>query len=111
MAVAQCNTSAGIREILQLNRLDWISASKSSDVRKLQHQAEIKSRPLWPNPDQVAEMSNPEFPGERLLACLNPRIRTERTRKHSTSRLETANSYCRTIYTALNKKKLERESM
>ena len=32
-------------------------------------------------PDQVAEIVSPEFPGERLLVCLNPRLREQRARK------------------------------
>ena len=30
---------------------------------------------------QVAEVSSPDFPGERLMVCLNPRLRAERGRK------------------------------
>ena len=40
--------------------------------------------PLRPDellPDQVAEILSPDFPGERLLVCLNPRLRAERARK------------------------------
>ena len=32
-------------------------------------------------PGAVAEVSSPDFPGERLTVCLNPRPRTERRRK------------------------------
>ena len=31
--------------------------------------------------DAVAEISSPDFPGERLMVCLNPRLRAERSRK------------------------------
>ncbi len=31
--------------------------------------------------DTVAEITHPDFPGERLLVCLNPRLRAERARK------------------------------
>ena len=40
--------------------------------------------PLRPGelvPDGVAEILSPDFPGERLLVCLNPRLRQERARK------------------------------
>ena len=40
--------------------------------------------PLQPDrllPDAVAEIASPDFPGERLLVCLNPRLREERARK------------------------------
>ena len=32
-------------------------------------------------PDAVAEVTGPDFPGERLMVCLNPRLRQERRRK------------------------------
>ena len=32
-------------------------------------------------PDGIAEILSPDFPGERLLVCLNPRLRQERARK------------------------------
>ena len=32
-------------------------------------------------PDQVAEIRSPEFPDERLLVCLNPRLQQEPARK------------------------------
>ena len=38
-------------------------------------------RPAELVPDQVAEILSPDCPGERLLACLNPRLRAERARK------------------------------
>ena len=65
--------------------LDWISALKSTDLRKLlkpvgkEGPAPLKPDPLLP--DAVAEIASPDFPGERLLVCLNPRLREERTRK------------------------------
>ena len=40
--------------------------------------------PLVPEalvPDAVAEVTGPDFPGERLMVCLNPRVRLERDRK------------------------------
>ncbi len=40
--------------------------------------------PLLPEalvPDAVAETAGPDFPGERLMVCLNPRLREERARK------------------------------
>ena len=78
-------TSARIREDVEPAGLDWVSALKSSDLKKL-------ARPSGPNntsalkpgelvPDAVAEITSPDFPGERLMVCLNPRLRDERRRK------------------------------
>ena len=83
-------TTARIREDLQPAGLDWISALKSRDLRKLvaapgparkgpPGQAPVTADSLVP--DAVAEITSPDFPGERLLLCLNPRLRAERRRK------------------------------
>ncbi len=77
-------TSARIREDLIPLGLDWISALRSADIRKLVRKGKKKPAALDPArlaEDQVAETVSPDFPGERLLVCLNPRLREERARK------------------------------
>ena len=77
-------TSARIREDLIPLGLDWISALRSADIRKLVKKGKDAPAALDPArlaEDQVAETVSPDFPGERLLVCLNPRLREERARK------------------------------
>ena len=78
-------TTARIREDLEPAGLDWISALKTSDLRKLLREGpDGAPAPLVPEalvPDAVAEVTGPDFPGERLMVCLNPRLREERRRK------------------------------
>ena len=78
-------TTARIREDLEPAGLDWISALKTGDIRKLLREgADGAPAPLEPEalvPDAVAEVTGPDFPGERLMVCLNPRLRQERARK------------------------------
>ena len=85
-------TTARIREDLGPAGLDWISALKTVDIRKLLKQPQPKKgaaetpgqptlRPGELLEDQVAEIHSPAFPDERLLVCLNPRLRDERARK------------------------------
>ena len=78
-------TSARIRENLKPARLDWISALKTADIRKLLRSARKGGdAPLVPEetpPDAIAEIASPDFPGERLMVCLNPRLREDRARK------------------------------
>ncbi|MDE0694322.1 MAG: IS1634 family transposase, partial [Boseongicola sp.] len=78
-------TTARIREDLEPSGLDWISALKTGDIRKLlKAGAGGAPAPLEPEalvPDAVAEVTGPDFPGERLMVCLNPRLRQERARK------------------------------
>ena len=83
-------TTARIREDLRPAGLDWISALPAQQSRKLvvvSGQAKPGSRGEAPVaaesliPDAVAEITSPAFPGERLLLCLNPRLREEGRRK------------------------------
>ena len=76
-------TSARIREDLEPAGVDWISALKTTDLRKLTKGQPKGMTPLIPDeliPDRVMELSHPDFPGERILVCLNPRLREERRR-------------------------------
>ena len=71
---------ARIREELAPAGLDWISALKSTDIRKLMKGPLAADVPV---PDAVAEIASPDFPGERLMVCFNPRLRDERRRKRA----------------------------
>ena len=76
-------TTARIRKDLKPAGLDWISALKTQDIRKLLKEG-AAGVPLVPEalaPDAVAEVTSPDFAGERLMVCLNPRLRQERARK------------------------------
>jgi len=73
-------TSARIREDLQsLDSLEWISALRNEQIRKL---VEVGSLQLSLFDEQdLAELHDPAFPGERLIACRNPLLMEERRRK------------------------------
>ena len=74
-------TTARIREEIEPSGLDWISALTSAGIRKLLQGAPPALVPDALVPDAVAEISCPDFPGERLLAYCNPRLRDDRRRK------------------------------
>ncbi len=80
-------TTARIREDIEPAGLDWVSALKTQDIRKLLKEgADGAPAPLVPEalvPDAVAEVTGPDFPGERLMVCMNPRLRQERARKRA----------------------------
>ena len=72
-------TAARIRQDLLPAGLDWISALRSVDIRKLLQASKGHPAPLHPESlvaDTVAEILSPHFPGERLLVCLNPQAAT-----------------------------------
>ena len=82
-------TTARLREDLSPAGLAWISALRTDAIRKLIRPPKAGGKgeapaPLRPGelvPDGIAEILSPDFPGERLLVCLNPRLRQERARK------------------------------
>ena len=76
-------TTARIQQDLIPAGLDWVSALKTTDLRKLVGRSDGKAavEPQALVDDTVAEVVHPDFPGERLLVCLNPRLRAERARK------------------------------
>jgi hypothetical protein len=74
-------TSARIREELApVPGLDWVSALRSEQVRKLAEDEGPLQRSLFDETD-LAEITHPDFPGERLIACKNPLLEAERARK------------------------------
>lgn len=73
-------TTARISADLKPADIDWISALKTQHIRTLMSDSDDFD-PDALIPDQVAEISSPKFPGERLMVCLNPRLRDERRRK------------------------------
>jgi len=59
--------------------LDWITALRADNIKKLSEQGVIQLS-LFDERD-LAEVSSPDYPGERLIVCRNPFLATERSRK------------------------------
>lgn len=73
-------TSARIEQDLkQAPGLEWITALRGPAIRKLVN-AGILDVSLFDERD-LAEISSPDYPGERLIVCRNPLLATERKRK------------------------------
>ena len=70
-------TSARISEELAPAGLDWISRLRAPQIAAL---ADLGRRVLFDDRD-LAEITSPDFPGERLVACRNPALAKERARK------------------------------
>jgi len=74
-------TSARIREELApVEGLDWVSALRTEQIRKLALDGGPLQMSLFDKTD-LAEITHPDFPGERLVACMNPLLAVERARK------------------------------
>jgi hypothetical protein len=73
-------TSARIQEDLKpVEGLDWISALRGPAIRKLVETGALDMS-LFDERD-LAEISSPDYPGERLIVCRNPLLAQERRRK------------------------------
>ena len=82
-------TSARIREDLRpsldeagapvSHGIAWISALRANQIQKLAKDGQLQMS-LFDQNDLV-EISHPDFPGERLIACFNPLLAEERARK------------------------------
>jgi hypothetical protein len=72
-------TAARLREDLRPAKLDWITALRGPQVKKLARDGDLQLS-LFDVQD-LAEITSPDFPGERLIACMNPFLEAERARK------------------------------
>jgi hypothetical protein len=74
-------TTARIKALRELDgTYGWITALRAPAIRKLM----ADDRPLQlslSGEQDLAEISSPDFPGERLIACRNPALADERARK------------------------------
>jgi hypothetical protein len=73
-------TSKRIDEELRgVEGLDWITALRADSIKKLAEQGVIQTT-LFDQQD-LAEVSSPDYPDERLVVCRNPLLAEERARK------------------------------
>ena len=83
-------TEARIRDALQpVAGLDWITALRSSAIQQLVSTGALQLS-LFDQRD-LAQITSPDYPGERLVVCKNPLVAAERARKredllHATER-------------------------
>ena len=72
-------TAARLREDLGPAGLDWITALRAPQVKALVRDGALQLS-LFDQTD-LAEITHPDYPGERLVACMNPLLEAERARK------------------------------
>ena len=74
-------TSARIDALQELDdKYGWITALRAPAIRKLMADDGPLQLSLFDEQD-LAEITSPDFPGERLVACRNPALADERARK------------------------------
>jgi hypothetical protein len=72
-------TRARIKDDLGPAQLDWITALRGPAIRALIAEGAIQ--PTLFDEADMAEITSPDYPGERLVACYNPFLAAERARK------------------------------
>ena len=73
-------TSARIREDMADDKgLSWITALRATSIQKLA--ADGALQPSLFDATDLAEITHPDYPGERLVACFNPVLSEQRARK------------------------------
>ena len=73
-------TSARIGDALEPAGLDWITSLRAPAIHALAADDGPLQLSLFDARD-MAEITSPDYPGERLIVCRNPRLAEERARK------------------------------
>jgi len=73
-------TSARIEQTLRPAGLDWITALRAPAIKQLAAEGGPLQPSLFDDRD-MAEITSPDYPGERLVVCKNPLLAQERARK------------------------------
>jgi transposase len=74
-------TQPQIEKLKEYPEIGWISALRSQAIRKLTQNKHIQMSIF--DKKNLAEIHSPDFPGERLVACYNPALAEERSRKRT----------------------------
>jgi transposase len=72
-------TDARITEDIKAGGLDWITSLRAPAIKALLNNGALQLT-LFDQRD-MASITSPDFPGERLVVCRNPDLAAERTRK------------------------------
>src|SRR5438067_3727204 len=81
-------TSARIEQTLRPAGLDWITALRAPAIKQLAEGGPLQPSLFTPAPAKagdrdMAEITSPDYPGERLVVCKNPLLAEERARKRA----------------------------
>jgi transposase len=72
-------SNKAIDELRQTDGIAWITALKSVSIRALLEQGQLQLDLF--DERNLLELSSPDYPGERLVACRNPQLAKLRTHK------------------------------
>jgi transposase len=72
-------SSKAIDELRDIEGIEWITALKNASIRTLVEQGQLQMGLF--DERNLVEISAPDYPGERLVACRNPQLATLRSFK------------------------------
>jgi len=72
-------SNQAIDQMREADGIGWITALKSASIRALVEQGQLQLGLF--DERNLVELSSPEYPGERLVACRNPELAKLRTHK------------------------------
>ncbi|MEK7522193.1 MAG: IS1634 family transposase, partial [Patescibacteria group bacterium] len=72
-------TSARIERLREVGGIGWVSCLRAPAIRALVDAGDLQLGLF--DERNLAEITSPEFPGERLVVCRNPALAAERARK------------------------------
>src|SRR5207249_1790319 len=87
-------TSARIAQTLRPAGLDWVTALRAPAIKQLAAEGGPLQPSLFDDRD-MAEITSPAYPGERLVVCKNPLLAEERARKRQELLAVTENDLAR----------------
>ena len=97
-------TSARVEALKELGGLSWITCLRAPAIKALAAEDGPLQMSLFDTHD-LAEITHPDYPGERLIACRNPALATLRTAKRE-SMLTATEALLATISTRVQAGKL-----
>ena len=75
-------TSARIEKLKEVGGYGWVTALRAPQIAALAADQGPLQLSLFDTTD-MAEITHPDYPGERLIACRNPALAEQRTRKRA----------------------------
>jgi hypothetical protein len=74
-------TSARIEALRELGGISWVTCLRAPAIKALAEEGALQLSLF--DETNLAEITHPDYPGERLVACRNPALAAERARKRS----------------------------
>jgi hypothetical protein len=74
-------TSARIQALRELGGMGWITCLRAAQIKALAEDGAVQLGLF--DQQNLAEITHPDFPGERLVCCRNPALAAERARKRT----------------------------